>query len=176
MLDKFVSARVVDVVGPLPDLSCFVVVSVYDKMFGIQSGYADAEIAHGLLHGTAITSPYEFMSDTFVAAGIKIEKTELETAGNCLYGKIMMRSGAAKKPMRIVSSSPVAIVNSSLAAKIPMRINVEMAHRLIDCTNEYNDLKTTIEHLFPLPPLENTVILRLLSDFIDKIQFRQVAS
>lgn len=175
-----VNVKIVDVMGPLPgDSSCFVIAKVIgdagnDKMFGIQCSYADAEMANSSLNDSPLTNPYEFMTDVLQTAGIKIDKVELDTVAPCIYGKLFMSSEALAKPLKIVSSSPVAVLNSALSAKAPVEMADEMAGRIIDCTVEYHRLKSAMGNfMFPMPLIDNTNILRLLSELLDKIQFRQ---
>lgn len=172
-----VNVTVLDVLGPLPsDYSCFIIASTREKMFGIQCSYADAEIAYGLLNNTALTSPYEFMAETFSKVGVQIKSATLESVPPCIYGKMLLQAPAMDKPLKIVSSSPVSVINSSLAAKVPLEINEEMNERILDCTIEYHRMKSVMGQLFPLPLIDKTDMLRLLSDLMDKIHFRQTSS
>lgn len=171
-----VNVNVLDVIGPLPvENSCFVVASAGEKIFAIQCTYADAEMCHGLLRGSPVTNPYEFTADLLEKLKISFVRGELETVNGCIYAKMFLKNSKSTTLMKMVSPNPTAVVNSALANKGPINISDDMVIKLWDATVEYHRIKGAIGSLFPLPELTNTDILRLMSEFVDKIQFRHAS-
>lgn len=169
--------NVVDVVGPLPDNTCYIVIALKNKSstFITQSSYADAEMCHGLLETPYMVTPYEFMIDVLTALETKIEFAELQNVAPAIFGKMYLKKAGMDKAMKIVSASPTAILNAALAGKAPIYI-ADDVKLTMDATIEYHRLKAAMPRLFPLPIIDNSDVLRLLSDFVDKIQFRQASN
>lgn len=168
--------NVLDVVGPIPvAYSSFIVLGARDnsKIFAIQCSYADAEMCHGLLTTSVAVTPYEFLADVFAALKAKIDRVELDIVSPCMFGKLFVKAKDQEKLIKIVSSSPCAAVNAARAGGAPILIPEEVSAKLIDMTIEYHRLKAVLGRVFPLPHIDNTEQLKVLSDFIDKIQFTQ---
>lgn len=168
--------NILDVVGPLPvTYSSFVVLGARDqsKIFAIQCSYADAEMCHGLLTTSVAVTPYEFLTDVFAAIKAQIKHAELDIIAPCMFGKMYIKVEGQEKLVKIVSSSPCAVLNAARAGGAPIQISEEVDQKLIDMTIEYHRLKAVLGQLFPLPMLDKTDVLRVVSDFVDKIQFTQ---
>jgi len=167
-----------DVVGPmfgaLPlEHSCFIVGSAQERMFGIQCSFSDAEICQGLLEGNALANPYDFSTDILAVLDVKIAQITLEIIGHQMYGKIILNSDKVSKPMRMVCSNPCSAINMSLAAKVPIEMDDQMIKSMDDATIEYHRMKACIMQTWPMPQLTSTDHLRIFSEFMDKVQYRQ---
>jgi len=133
-------------------------------------------MCYGILNGSLSVTPYEFLTDVLAAVNIQVEHAELDTVSPCLYGKMFLKAENQEKPLKIVSSNPCAIINAALSGKAAIQISDDLYAKLIDSTIEYHRLKAVLMRLFPLPILDNTDVLRVMSEFVDTIQFRQTSS
>lgn len=169
MLQVFVK----DVVGPSLDGSCYIVVGAGSKIFSIQCNYADADTCYNLVRGNLMTpNAYEFMNDVFSALNVQLDRAELEAVNGAIYGKLYYRTDKIKKPMRLACSNAGAVINAAIAAKASLEIDEVLVDRISDETIEYHRMKAAFVHLWPLFAPDSTELLEVLSEYIDKIQYR----
>ncbi len=170
-----VQVNVKDVVGPSLDNSCYIVLVAGNKIFSIESSFANAEICHGLLQGEIAANAYEFLADILEAVKIKIDRAELEAVNGSMYGKIYLKAEKEDKPLRLASSSVCAVINAAFAARAGIEMSEELLDAIQDESIAYYRLKTSFIETWPLLDLDSTELLEILSDYVDKVQYKQEA-
>ena len=90
-----------------------------------------------------------------------------------MYGKIYLSSDKATKPLRLASSSVCAVINAAFAAKAPIEMDENILKTIQDETIEYHRLKASFIETWPLLNLDSTEMLEILSEYVDKVQYKQ---
>ena len=177
--DIMISLSVKDVLGPLPsDGSCMVIASAGGKTFALQCGLADAETCAGLLSkSVGGPSPYEFMVDVLGKFHVGVTRSEIEIVNGEPYSKLWFKSSRMRKPLKAACGSPMAAINSALAAGKSVTVNRDFMAAVVDVSDEYANMKNVIGTLWPLPAkLTSTESLKVLSEFIDQAQTQNAQS
>ena len=141
-----INLSVKDVLGPLPsDGSCMVIASAGGKTFALQCGLADAETCAGLLSkSVGGPSPYEFMVDVLGKFHVGVTRSEIEIVNGEPYSKLWFKSSRMRKPLKAACGSPMAAINSALAAGKSVTVNRDFMAAVVDVSDEYANMKNVI--------------------------------
>jgi bifunctional DNase/RNase len=165
-------ALVKDIIGPLPcstGNTCYIVIESENRMIPIPCSILDGEICHALVYG-GITpeNGYEFLNSVLSKLDVKVESVEIDVVNDMVYGRILFSSKLAKKPIKITTGNPGAVINFALVSELPISMSASVIKKANDATIEYHRLKACMP-LWPLPAvIDKTEALHLLSDFVDK--------
>jgi hypothetical protein len=163
-------ALIKDVIGPLPCRnSCYIVVESESRIIPISCNAYDAEICHSFINNKiTLANGYEFLSGVLNKLDISTQSIEIDTVNDMIYGKIFLTTKLSKKPIKITTASPAAVINYALASELTVNLSPALIKKANDATIEYHRLKACMP-LWPMPAIiDKTEMLHLLSDFVDK--------
>lgn len=171
-----VELKVADVIGPIPaTVECYIVLSTGTKSFAVPCCYADADMCHLLMAGDSKNGPgpYEFLYSALSALSVAVEKSELILVNGKFFSNIWVRKAGEKRLMRIPSDNPAAAINFSLASGSPLESTEAVIDAIGDMTSQYSTIKSVVPSLWPINSLDNTAVLRALSDFVDSVEQKE---
>lgn len=160
-------ATVVDVIGPLPlDNTCLIMMSAGGKAFPIQCSLIEAQECAYRLAGTSDMPPYKVASDILKAAEITVCWTKLTKVNGAVYSQIMLQTPSGYKKMSF--DDPTVAILMAMANDLSITMEADAVGSIIDSNQKYHAMKEQLKELWPLPQIDNTNDLRILSDFLDE--------
>lgn len=171
MSNNLVGVFVTDVIGPLPDGTGLIMVSSEDhKVFPVRCSSAEAESCYNMAASKAQT-PYDFMSQVAGEFNAKLVRAEITEQSRELYSAIYFDVGQ-QMLRKISTDSPANAINAAIAAKAQLFVARQTLDKIVDASNSYVVLKSILKRsygsMYPLPMMDSTPMLRMMSDFLDE--------
>ena len=163
-MEKEIPVVVKDVVGPLPDGECLLVLAAGKKTFAVRCGLADADTCFSRLCGNK-PSVHAFMSEIMRVLELAVSKVVIFRIEGETCCKVILKGW--KKPIKLSTDCVGTGINLAQGAGIVIREGA--LSEMNDVDEEYVALKFHMFSLWPLSPLHHTPALEALSDFLDAV-------